>query len=218
LKDVTYIVASELPLGPAIMTDVRETVKKELERLKVKVLYNTKVSNTTQAKGKTIVELNGGKETLEADLFIPVLGTTPNTSFLPREMLDDAGFVKQTASLLVDGQKNIYVIGDAGNLEDSRGYLADLQVQHLVKVLDAKLSGGADPGEYKVDPKMSFGLSLGKSRGTGQMGTWKVWSLVSISLNPSAESVVRHDLTLFSADYLVVQVSAFGYSDGPSLR
>ncbi|KAK0626658.1 putative FAD binding protein [Immersiella caudata] len=178
LKEVTYIVASELPLGPVIMPDVRETVKKELERLKVKVLYNTKVSSTKQAKGKTIVELDGGKTTLEADLFIPLLGTTPNTSFLPRDMLDDAGFVKQTASLLVDGQKDIYVIGDAGNLEDSRGYLADLQVQHLAKVLDAKLSRGPDPGEYKVDPKMAFGLSLGKSRGTGQMGTWKVWSLI----------------------------------------
>ncbi|KAK4453593.1 putative FAD binding protein [Podospora aff. communis PSN243] len=178
LKEVTYIVASELPLGPTIMTDVRETVKKDLERLKVNVLFNTKVLSTKQSKGKTFVELSGGKKTLEADLYIPVLGATPNTSFLPRDMLDDAGFVKQAASLLVDKKHNIYVVGDAGNLEESRGYLADLQVQHLAKVLDAKLSGEPHPGEYKVDPKMAIGVSLGKSRGTGQMGTWKVWSLI----------------------------------------
>jgi len=69
-------------------------------------------------------------------------------------------------------------VGDAGNLQEPRGYTADLQLQHLVKVLEAVLTGGADPGDYKIDPKVVFGMSLGKSRGTGQMGTWKPFSLL----------------------------------------
>jgi len=110
LKEVTLVVAGELPLGPPLMSAVGETAKRDLERLKVKVLPNSKVSDATQKKGKTIIELNGGKRTLTADLFIPAFGVIPNTGFLPKEMLDNAGFVKQTSSLRVDGHKNIYVV------------------------------------------------------------------------------------------------------------
>ncbi|KAK0651950.1 hypothetical protein B0T16DRAFT_454363 [Cercophora newfieldiana] len=177
LKAVTLIVAGDLPLPPSAMTDVRETVKKELERLKVEVLNNSKVLGTKQEKGKTIIELSSGK-TLEADLFIPVFGIVPNTSFLPREMLDDAGYVKQTTSMRVDGYENIYVVGDAGNLEVSRAVNADYQLQYLAKTLNAKLTGAPEPEQYKINPKVMFGISLGKSRGTGQMGTWKPWSLL----------------------------------------
>ena len=156
---------------------MRETTKQELERLKVKLLFNSKVKSTSEEKGKTVVTLDGGKQ-LRVDLYLPTYGVIPNTEFLPSHLLDAAGYVKQTTHLRAEGQQNIYVIGDVGNLEMSRAYATDMQVQHVVKLLESELTGSPDPGEYKVDPKIMFGISLGRSRGTGQMGTWKVWSII----------------------------------------
>jgi NADH dehydrogenase FAD-containing subunit len=192
-KEITLVCDQDLPLADKFRRDVRETAKKELENLKVKVITNAKVaasapSSTTLTLTQTTPSDGTKTTTLQADLLIPTYGVTPNTSFLPPSMLDARGFVKQTSYLRAEGHDAIFVVGDAGNLQTPQGVHADQQVVHVVKLIEARLlardqdqgqgQAAAAPAapEYKPDGKILFAATLGRNRGTGQFGGWKLWS------------------------------------------
>ncbi|KAK3359250.1 hypothetical protein B0T25DRAFT_564272 [Lasiosphaeria hispida] len=184
-KEVTLIINSDLPFSSAVKKSVRETAVRELKRFNVKIITNTRVvAETKGGKGApTILQLttlgsHGKKETdsLETDLYLPVFGVVPNTSYLPPSMLDEHGFVNQTSTLRAKGHDNIFVVGDAGNIQEPRGKTADEQVMHLVKILDAYLLGADELPEYRPSESVPFGVSLGRNGGTAQVGNWRVWS------------------------------------------
>ncbi len=178
-KEITLVCNQDLPLADKYKRDVRETAKKELERLKVKVITNTKVTASSSPNTITLSSPKNSKgTTVQADLLIPTYGITPNTSFLPAALLDARGFVKQTTHLRAEGHDDIFVVGDAGNLEDTQAVHGDQQVVHLVKLLEAQLLEADAPAEYKPGDKIMFAATIGKSRGTGQMGGWRVWSWI----------------------------------------
>lgn len=178
---------------------MRETARTELEKLKVKVITNAKVAAATSGSSSsespsstttTTITIAHSKPststtattTLQADLFIPAYGLRPNTAFLPASMLDPRGLVKQTTRLRAQGHDDIFVVGDAGNLEDPQGVHTDAQVTHAVKLLEARLLGRQPPeggdAEYRPDPKIMLAATLGRNKGTGQMGGWRIWGFV----------------------------------------
>ncbi len=180
-KQVILISDKNLPLAEKFKTDMRDTARRELEKFHVKIIPNAKVSGLTKTAGgaKTTLELSktdGTKQTLEADVFIPTYGIVPNTQFVPADLLDARGFVRQTNTLQVEGLDNVFVVGDAGNLQEPQGKPTDDQVVHLVKVLDAYFAGAAALPEYQPSSSLMVGISLGKTKGTGQIGSWKAWS------------------------------------------
>jgi len=143
------------------------------------VLVHSRVTRTSKKGAKTVIEINNGAKTITADLFIPTFGVKPNTSFMPAELLDGSGYVKQTPSLRVPGHNNVYVVGDAGSLQEAKALTTDFEINHLVKTLDGELlDNNGDVGDIKVDSKVIFATSIGKSRGTGQFGNWRLWSFL----------------------------------------
>ncbi|KAK4104983.1 FAD/NAD(P)-binding domain-containing protein [Parathielavia hyrcaniae] len=182
-KQITLVCDQDLPLGPQFRRDVRETAKRELERLKVKVVTGVKVTSSSSSSSSpssgtvvTITDTSTSEQTtLQADLLIPTYGVVPNTSFLPPSMLDARGFVRQTRLLRAEGHDNIFVVGDAGNLETPQATHADAQVVHVVKLIEACLLG-QDMAEYQPADKIAFGVTMGPNKGTGQFGGWKLWS------------------------------------------
>jgi NADH dehydrogenase FAD-containing subunit len=158
---------------------VRQTAQKELEKLRVRFIGSAKVTSTTQ-EGQAVVQIHhdsGKQETLKADVFIPTYGVVPNTAYLPPSMLDSRGFVETTYKLGVEGYDNIFAVGDVSNIQDTKATSTDAQVVYLSKALHARLTGG-NVTEYVPNKTMMTALSLGKNRGTGQMGTWKPFSLI----------------------------------------
>ncbi|KZL83122.1 fad binding protein [Colletotrichum incanum] len=180
-KDVYFVFTDDLPLANPFTDSVRKSALNELRKINVKTIPNTKVTSvSTGADGRKTLELtdkSGKTTTLQTDAYVPTVGNVPNTSFLPASMLDAQGYVNQDASLRVPGHDNILVVGDVGNLEDGYGRIADLQTQYAVKSIQAHLTGAPKPADYVVDPKVIAGITLGRSRATGQMGTWKLPSL-----------------------------------------
>ncbi|KAK2048842.1 FAD/NAD(P)-binding domain-containing protein [Colletotrichum somersetense] len=180
-KDVHFVFNDDLPLADPFTESVRKSALNELHKMNVKTIPNTKVTGvSTGPDGRKTLQLtdkSGKTTTLETDAYVPTVGSIPNTSFLPASMLDAQGYVNQDASLRVPGHDNIFVVGDVGNLEDGYGRIADLQTQHVVKSIKAQLTGAPRPADYVVDPKVLAGITLGRSRATGQMGTWKLPSL-----------------------------------------
>lgn len=75
------------------------------------------------------------------------------------------------------GHDNVFVLGDAGNLQHMAVTVADAQVQHFASTAEAYFRNG-QVAEYKPDTKAAFGISIGRNRGTGQAGTWKIPSIM----------------------------------------
>lgn len=179
-KEIYFVYSGKLPMYEAALTSVRKQIETDLSRMKIKLIPNTTVVQSTKSGSDIVLELrnkDGTTKKLTTQAYLPTTGIVPNSSFAPSNMLDKDGYIKQTTFLQAEGYKNIFVIGDVGNLEDSKAKKAHSQAEHLIKIFPQYLKGGA-LSEYQVDDKPMFGISLGPSKGTGQMGTWKIFGFM----------------------------------------
>ncbi|KAM0542536.1 hypothetical protein ACHAPJ_012744 [Fusarium lateritium] len=166
-KEVTLIVEGEAPLSVMRM-HIRETAAHGLEALGVKLILNARVKSATQSESRMLVGLSNGQTHL-TDVYLPLFGTRPNTKFVPTQLLDDRGYVKVDKSLRVEGFKNIWAVGDVGNLESNQLIYAESQTHHVARNLNAVLTGRED---QVVDLKPGYNpqlfVTLGKKKGVGQ--------------------------------------------------
>lgn len=180
-KKLTLVISSDRALSN-LMPSVGKAAENELTKMKVDLIHNASVVASNKEGDSTSISLSTGK-TLTADLYIPLFGVIPNTSFLPGDILDDSGNVKLDLSLRVSGQKNVWGVGDIGNLESKQATKVDPQVKQLVQNLEAVVAGNAGGVvDYVPSEKPMIGITIGKSKGTGQMGgmkmfSWLIWLL-----------------------------------------
>ncbi|KAH6686264.1 hypothetical protein F5X68DRAFT_208641 [Plectosphaerella plurivora] len=185
-KDITFVIDKPLPLDDQWRQDVRKNVTAEIEKLGAKVISSTRVTSAQpdpSAAGRqqlVLTDNNGKTSNLTVDAYLPTIGMIPNNEFVPAKLLDNNGLVFQDETLRVPGYKNLFVAGDIGNLDISTGFKAELQLQHLSKSLQKWFVNGSDTvlDKYVVDPKLVGAVTLGRSRGTGQFGTWKLFSFM----------------------------------------
>jgi NADH dehydrogenase FAD-containing subunit len=177
-KQVTLLVSGDMPLE-GTLASVRNCVDKDLKRLGVKLVTQVRVTETKEAaSGKqTEVSLSNGS-TLTTNLYLPLYGIKTNTSFVPSDLLDSDGNVKLDGHMRAAGTKNIWGIGDIGNIEPKQLTVTDNQIIYLATALDAALTGVAETAPYQpTDKKMIF-LSLGRKMATGQIGNWKLFGFM----------------------------------------
>ena len=136
-----------------------------------------------------------GAYTAKVDLYIPTIGQTPNTKFLPASMVDpESKKVLCDQHLRVKGYPRVYTIGDVcerslGNLDSLRnqtGALKETLTLELATLIsgdataDAALTPyGEDTGfKYKsadpVRPETSFVVTLGSKGGVGMLSGYRV--------------------------------------------
>ncbi|KAH0545372.1 hypothetical protein FGG08_000513 [Glutinoglossum americanum] len=176
-KKITLITDSEIVL-PGLMESAGKAAEKELEKLHVQIVHNTRVTNATPKDSQTELTLSSGDKLL-VDLYIPTVGVTPNTSFLPKDLLDERGNLRVDKYLKVESATDMWASGDVTNAQVKQFVYADKQIPHLTKNLDAVLSGNpGDVSEYQKDDKIVQAVPLGRSKGTGQMGSYKLPSLL----------------------------------------
>ena len=185
------IVTASTKLLPILRPKLAEKAEKLLNRVGVEVIYSTRVKKidfsgdagssasggVMNTSGKTAIHLDNGR-TLMADVFIPATGVTPNTHFLPGNMLDAKGYIitNPTTLRVDDAGPRVYCIGDVGNY--SRGGVLDLY--DAMPVLGANMSndlgvlsgvGAVDAGKptdgrYSSESKaVANGAAEGKRRG-----------------------------------------------------
>ncbi|KAI4862195.1 FAD/NAD(P)-binding domain-containing protein [Hypoxylon rubiginosum] len=198
LKKITLLSADPLPLEPRLKDSVRQTAKKELEKLGVEFVGGARMVSVTPAAGGSgsssdkdkkdiAIEVTSadGKtkttKTVTADLFVPTYGVVYNTSFAPPSMHSPAspGRLLQDPDLRARGHRNVFVLGDAGSLEPAQAVTAEAQARHLMKQFRTYLAGGTIETYYTpAKDKVMFGLTVGPDRGTGQVGTFQPPSLL----------------------------------------
>jgi NADH dehydrogenase FAD-containing subunit len=113
------LVAGGEKLLPNLRKALSEKAQAQIEKLGVTVLYKTRVVDFHEvAGGKTEVQLSNGKS-MTCDVYIPAVGVTPNTSFLPKNLLKEGGWVNTNPTTLrVDAAgPRVYCVGDVANVD-----------------------------------------------------------------------------------------------------
>ncbi|KAI1753366.1 putative FAD binding protein [Xylaria castorea] len=179
-KEITLVGAGELPLEDNIKRGVRETARRELKKLGVRYIGGAKVAaaKTSGAKTVTLTRADGTTQTITADLVVPTFGLVPNTSFAPEGMRAASGCLRQGEDLRAPGHKNIFVLGDAGDLQPAQAANTDTQTRHLMTQFNSYFGGGAIQPYVFDNDKTQVAFTIGRDRGTGQVGSWQVWSVL----------------------------------------
>jgi NADH dehydrogenase FAD-containing subunit len=178
-KKLTLIIDGERAL-PMLLPSVAKAAETELTKMKVELVRKVRVTGAEDTgDGAKKLTLSNGK-TLVTDVFLPLYGVRPNTSFIPAHLLESNGSLKLEKTLQVVGLKNVWGVGDVGNVESKQAMKAEAQTIHLSSNLDAVLVGNAAAplAEYKPADKPMMFVTIGKKKGTGQMGTFKVFSFL----------------------------------------
>jgi apoptosis-inducing factor 2 len=113
-------------LLPQLRPAIGKQAELFLNRLRVEVRYQTKVSSCREtADGKTRATLHDGEE-LEADIYIPAIGVQPMSAYVPSNLKDSRGYVKQNHQTLRVNEAGplVYALGDVGTY--SRNSIMDI--------------------------------------------------------------------------------------------
>lgn len=192
------IVTAGAEVLPALRPTIARKAENFLAQVGVKVIKNTRVQTITpenagreRVASKATLTLDNGS-TLDADLFIPATGTTPNTGFVSKELLLADGRINTNPSTLrVDkAGPRIYAVGDVG----SHARPAVHQVLNAIPIVcanikrDLLLAAGKDKGSvgedriFKEDTRETQMVPIGKNKGVGaamghQLPSLMVWMI-----------------------------------------
>ncbi|KAH8666948.1 hypothetical protein BX600DRAFT_487672 [Xylariales sp. PMI_506] len=193
------LVTSSSKLLPLLRPSIADKAEHLLAQVGVTVAKNSRVASVkpedsgaeTSLAGRTTVTLEGGK-TLDADIYIPALGMTPNVSFVDISLLtaDGSGRIETSKALRVDkAGPRIYAIGDAGScarpaVHNILGCVpvlgANLKRDLLIASGQITEADAAPLREFQEDAREMQLVPIGQSKGVGAaMGwalpSWLVW-------------------------------------------
>ncbi|KAJ3549805.1 hypothetical protein NM208_g307 [Fusarium decemcellulare] len=176
-KQITVIVEGEAPL-PLLRMDIREAAARGLEALGVKLILNARVQTVTEDGSQTHIHLSNG-QSHQTDLYLPLFGIRPNTAFMPRQLLDERGYIKLDRTLRAVGFANIWGVGDVGNLESNQLIYAENQTHLLASNLSAVLTGSDNNiQELRLGVTPQIFVTLGRKKGVGQFLKFQVPSFI----------------------------------------
>ncbi|TGJ81078.1 hypothetical protein E0Z10_g7692 [Xylaria hypoxylon] len=156
---------------------IASNVVTELKKLNVTIRGSARVVSTNKLPdGKTEVVIENG-ENIITDLYLPTMGMTPNTEFLPAALLTDKKFVDIDEFYSVKGADNVWAAGDVVWKPRGSFVLSDKQAAGVAKNIDAVLKG-KNQTPVKTLPIDVLMVATGRSRGAGRMGPVKTLSLM----------------------------------------
>jgi NADH dehydrogenase FAD-containing subunit len=180
------LITSDKQLLPGLRPAIAKTAQQKLEALGVKVIYNTRVTDSTQTKdGRTALTLMNGDK-LETDVYVPAYGVQPNSSWLPDQMLNDKGYlITNDSTLRVDiAGPRVYGFGDIASYSRNNYWDITLALPTLVTNIKRDLLSynpmhpEAKPkGKdrlYTVDNRESMVVPIGSGGGVGAVMGWRV--------------------------------------------
>jgi NADH dehydrogenase FAD-containing subunit len=161
------LITSASQLLPVLSPSLAKAAETKLAAMGVEVRYNTRVVDTSASGERTKIHLAKG-ESLEADLYVPAHGVSPNTSFVPGHLLDEKKYLRTNPKTLRvdDAGPRVYALGDVGSYSRN-----DLLAYDTAQP-DAKPKG--KDREYLRDERAVQLVPLGTSGGVGAIMGWKV--------------------------------------------
>ncbi|KAI0766072.1 amid-like mitochondrial oxidoreductase [Irpex lacteus] len=197
------LVASTPQVLPYLRPKIAGKAERLLREVGVNVIKNTRVADVSppgagtsgNVAGKATLTLdnNGTVQTIEADLYIPSTGCTPNSSFVPAALKDERGYVLTSNTLRVEGAgERMYALGDVATYARPSIYFLETVIPVFTSNItrDLLLTVGksdTDKGVPKEkvfveDKKETQLVPIGTSKGVGAFGGWQlpsgvVWAI-----------------------------------------
>jgi NADH dehydrogenase FAD-containing subunit len=105
---------------PGLNADIRANAETKLKRLGIEIINKLRVISVQQSPEGGYKCLLNDRSSLECDLFLPATGESPNTSFLPPELLNNQSFVEVDPRYLrvTRAGERVYAIGSCCSLEN----------------------------------------------------------------------------------------------------
>jgi len=124
-KTITLISGNDRLL-PKLHPKISAQAERQLKDLGVHVMHNTRLLSAQDTPGGKTRCVLSNDITIAADLYVAATGVHPNTSFLPSELLDPAGYVVTDPELMrVDrAGERVYAVGDCASF--SKNYVLDV--------------------------------------------------------------------------------------------
>lgn len=167
---------------------VSDYAEKEMAKLNVHILRNSKViSTTTTASGQTEVTFENGQKKV-VDLYLPTSGVIRNTEFVPESLRNAGGDVKVDEYLRSSVDASIWALGDVVDVQPAGLVNTQSQSKSVASNLNLVLNG-KEPVVYKKNMKRKCsdnitslaltlqvigGVTLGRDKGTGRFGNMKI--------------------------------------------
>jgi NADH dehydrogenase FAD-containing subunit len=142
----------------SLPVSILKGAEKELQKLHVDIVHNSKATVTPTPSGQTEVTLSNGRR-IVADVFLPTYGLLPNTDFLPKNLLNSKGEVMVDEFLRVKSTADVWAAGDIVDIQRSGYMITGTQASHVAKNLDLVLKSKA-PVPYKIPTNGTYVFSL----------------------------------------------------------
>lgn len=191
-KEVIIVHSRDKLLGPQLTKDFHKRLDEILDDLKVTRVLNEKVTNLSELRNceRDTVKTDKGRS-IVADIVMKCIGLNINSKAYERNfsrVMEPNGQLKVDKYLRVEGQKEVFAIGDCNNVPEVKlAYLAREQANCTLENVRRTVMGqGQELQEYKVDNQpFSLLISLGRRAGLAQnkdgrmLSEWMVRKLKS---------------------------------------
>jgi NADH dehydrogenase FAD-containing subunit len=170
--EVTLLTNSDNVLS-GLREPTRQKAAKILKQKGVKILTDKTVTSAAKdsATGKWSVVTADG-QTLSADIYVSTTGVLPNNEFIPASLLNKDGWVEVDNRFASKADSSVYAVGDITHYSARLVSRVSGQVAVLISNLKADITGKGKRAAYKDDPSVMVVMPIGKSTGTGQIGSF----------------------------------------------
>ncbi|KAM0722446.1 hypothetical protein Q7P37_001887 [Cladosporium fusiforme] len=170
-------------LLPSLRPAIAKQAEQKLTRLGVQVKYNTKVaSSESSSNNQTKVTLANGTE-IFTEIYLPAIGITPLSSYVPAHLLDPRGRVlatEATLRVIPEAGPRVYALGDITSF--TRGGIPEIQLEVPVLASNMQRDLLAAHGEkpqgkdrvYVPELRELQIVPVGRGGGVGAIWGWRV--------------------------------------------
>lgn len=182
-------------------------LNQEVAKYKIDVKTSSRIEGLSRADfddrfmltGERTLTIQGGTETIEADLVCWCVGVTPVSSMYPAAWVNESGRVKVDEFLRVQGKEDVFCLGDVSDVKEFKGIFALDGAVSAVAINVKRAGTTKGMKKYKpVTAAHSF-IAMGRKGGVAQapffggmvMGpfmikrmkgpdqfAWKAWKLI----------------------------------------
>ncbi|CRG90829.1 hypothetical protein PISL3812_07875 [Talaromyces islandicus] len=189
-KSTITVVTKSSQLLPDLPLQLAQKAEAQLAKLGVSVIKNRKIiavtppeagvvnKDLTHLTDSAVIALDNG-ESIEADLYIPATGVSPNTGFIDKQLLDQEGYVAVDSTLrLPNSGPRVYAIGHVSSCQPRAIHAIMNQTPVLCENLKRDLLAAGEPQkveyrELEPETKKSQLVVIGGG-GVGLAFGWKI--------------------------------------------
>ena len=175
-KHVTLADISEDILTGPYDQPLRDELRRQLDGLGVELRLGSALTELPGVPPATLapirIHTEDGRE-LTADIWFRAFGVHPHSEYLEGGSLDDRrderGYLRVDEHLRVDGETNVFALGDVSDADRDMAGIATRQAGLVADNVRALIGGGGELASYETFPPM-IAIPLGPEGGAGFIG------------------------------------------------